>query len=206
MLMQPLKLQLKTCIIPYLFNVVLSCLAIVLMFLLKAPIELIVILFSIQLIYSFFYGLFNYTTLGKTYSSLKHDKHNFAISSLIMNIINALIMALSYLLAIILDSSNIRIIELLSILSIFSIHMLVFSIGSFYSLFLSKHKILNIVLLILISTSLFIFGVYIIKGLQKGLYFMLDKNNAITMVIILIVLAITITILNIINSIKYRKQ
>ncbi|MBP5408478.1 MAG: hypothetical protein J6Y42_05015, partial [Bacilli bacterium] len=149
---------------------------------------------------------FNYTTLGKTYSSLKHDKHNFAISSLIMNIINALIMALSYLLAIILDSSNIRIIELLSILSIFSIHMLVFSIGSFYSLFLSKHKILNIVLLILISTSLFIFGVYIIKGLQKGLYFMLDKNNAITMVIILIVLAITITILNIINSIKYRKQ
>ena len=107
MLMQPLKLQLKACIIPYLFNVVLSCLAIVLMFLLKAPLEFIVILFSIQLIYSFFYGLFNYTTLGKTYSSLKHDKHNFAISSLIMNIINALIMALSYLLAIILDKANI---------------------------------------------------------------------------------------------------
>ena len=203
MLMQPLKLQLKACIIPYLFNVVLSCLAIVLMFLLKAPLELIVILFSIQLIYSFFYGLFNYTTLGKTYSSLKHDKHNFAISSLIMNIINALIMALSYLLAIILDKSNIRIIELLSI---FAIHMLVFSIGSFYSLFLSKHKILNIVLLILISTSLFIFGVYIIKGLQKGLYFMLDKNNAITMIIVLIALAIAITSLNIINSIKYKKQ
>ena len=203
MLMQPLKLQLKACIIPYLFNVVLSCLAIVLMFLLKAPLEFIVILFSIQLIYSFFYGLFNYTTLGKTYSSLKHDKHNFAISSLIMNIINALIMALSYLLAIILDKANIRIIELLSI---FSIHMLVFSIGSFYSLFLSKHKILNIVLLILISTSLFIFGVYIIKGLQKGLYFMLDKNNVITMIIVVIALAIAITSLNIINSIKYKKQ
>lgn len=203
MLMQPLKLQLKACIIPYLFNVVLSCLAIVLMFLLKAPLELIIILFSIQLIYSFFYGLFNYTTLGKTYSSLKHDKHNFAISSLIMNIINALIMALSYLLAIILDGGNIRIIELLSI---FSIHMLAFSIGSFYSLFLSKHKILNIVLLILISTSLFIFGIYIIKGLQKGLYFMLDKNNAITMIIVLIALAIAITSLNIINSVKYKKQ
>ena len=203
MLMQPLKLQLKTCIIPYLFNVVLSCLAIVLMFLLKALIEFFVILFSIQLIYSFFYGLFNYTTLGKTYSSLKHDKHNFAISSLIMNIINALIMALSYLLAIILDKSNIRIIELLSI---FSIHMLVFSIGSFYSLFLSKHKVLNIVLLILISTSLFIFGFYIIIGLQKGLYFMFDKYNSITMIIVLIALAITITILNIINSIKYKKQ
>ena len=203
MLMQPLKLQLKACIIPYLFNVVLSCLAIVLMFLLKAPLEFIVILFSIQLIYSFFYGLFNYTTLGKTYSSLKHDKHNFAISSLIMNIINALIMALSYLLAIILDKANIRIIELLSI---FSIHMLVFSIGSFYSLFLAKHKILNIVLLILISTSLFIFGIYIIKGLQKGLYFMLDKNNVITMIIVVIALAIAITSLNIINSIKYKKQ
>lgn len=203
MLMQPLKLQLKACIIPYLFNVVLSCLAIVLMFLLKAPLEFIVILFSIQLIYSFFYGLFNYTTLGKTYSSLKHDKHNFAISSLIMNIINALIMALSYLLAIILDKANIRIIELLSI---FAIHMLAFSIGSFYSLFLSKHKILNIVLLIIISTSLFIFGVYIIKGLQKGLYFMLDKNNVITMIIVVIALAIAITSLNIINSIKYKKQ
>ena len=203
MLMQPLKLQLKACIIPYLFNVVLSCLAIVLMFLLKAPLEFIIILFSIQLIYSFFYGLFNYTTLGKTYSSLTHDKHNFAISSLIMNIINALIMALSYLLVVILDGANIRIIELLSI---FSIHMLVFSIGSFYSLFLSKHKILNIVLLILISTSLFIFGIYIIKGLQKGLYFMLDKYNSITMIIILIALAIAITSLNIINSIKYKKQ
>lgn len=203
MLMQPLKLQLKACIIPYLFNVVLSCLAIVLMFLLKAPLEFIIILFSIQLIYSFFYGLFNYTTLGKTYSSLKHDKHNFAISSLIMNIINALIMALSYLLAIIFDGGNIRIIELLSI---FSIHMLVFSIGSFYSLFLSKHKILNIVLLILISTSLFIFGIYIIKGLQKGLYFMLDRNNSITMIIVLIALTIAITSLNIINSIKYKKQ
>ena len=202
MLMQPLKLQLKTCIIPYLSNVALSCLAIVLMFLLKAPIELIVILFSIQLIYSFFYGLFNYTTLGKTYSSLKHDKHNFAISSLIMNIINALIMALSYSLAIILDKANIRIIELLSI---FSINMLVFSIGSFYSLFLSKLKILNIVLLILISTSLFIFGIYIIKGLQKGLYFILDKNNSITMIIILIVFVLAITSLNIINSIKYKK-
>ena len=202
MLMQPVKLQLKACIIPYLFNIILSCLAIVLMFLLKAPLEFIVILFSIQLIYSFFYGLFNYTTLGKTYSSLTHDKHNFAISSLIMNIINALIMALSYLLVVILDGANIRIIELLSI---FSIHMLVFSIGSFYSLFLSKLKILNIVLLILISTSLFIFGIYIIQGLQKGLYFILDKNNSITTIIILIVFALAITSLNIINSIKYKK-
>lgn len=202
MLMQPLKLQLKACLIPYFANIVLSGIVIALIYFLKNSFELYVMLFSIEIIYSFFYGLFNFSTLGKTYSSLKHDKHNFCLSSLIMNIINALIMLGISILVLFLSNKEFSLFVLgFNVL----VHMLAFSLGSTYSLYLSKYKTLNIVILIVTFAILFVLSNYILSALNK-FYNILGNDINIFVYISFIIMIGFIILFNIINILKYRKQ
>ena len=205
MLMQPIKLQLKSCLFPYILNLIISLLSIILIKIFKNELKFYVIVFIVELIFSFFYGFFNITILGKTYSSLKHDKHNFCLSSLIINILNALIMLIIFTIVnIFVNANNSILTNIFAFIIYLSIHMLFFTLGSFYALFIVKYKLIDTIALIFAFTLAFIFSNFIINSLTTFINNL--QNINVSTYILFIINVLLIFSLNILNAFKYRHQ
>ena len=210
MLLQPLKLRLKSCILPFLANIIISVVIISLNELLIHEYFINQIFVISEFVFTFFYGLYNYSTLSKTYSSLKHDKHYFFLSSLIVNILNALIMLLIFaLLKIFAKRDLLNFWQIAILLYYFSTHLLLFSLGSFYSLFLKKYKALNILFLVLsFVLVVVIFNtkmITILDGLFRVpggciVYFTDDSNLLFAVLNIILLIVVSIF-----NNLKYKK-
>ena len=207
MLLQPLKLQLKSCLIPFLANLVLSVIIILINELLLHKFYITVIFVMAEIVFSFFYGLYNYSTLSKTYSSLKHDKHYYFLSSLIINLINAIIMVLIFvLLKVMLKRDILSNGEMKVLINYLSLHLAMFSMGSFYSLFLEKYKVVNIISIVLVLMLIVLcFATYKIEIFES--FFMSGGCIVYLPIEFIIVFNIVLIIVfNILNKFKYKKS
>ena len=218
MLLQTIKLQLKSCLLPFLLNIIFCGFCIVLdIIIIKFPgLEMLKLFsafiyigyFLIEFIYSFFYGHYNFTVVGRSYDSLKHDKHAFWLSSLLFNVINVIFVSIFFFIQnpFSFDYKGINLIFALIVNGL--IHIAAFSFGSFYALFLNKYKILNKILISVLLILAFIFYGPITIYASKFIGSLHNSLNNISItVIIVIVLSIVSTIVfNILNAIKYKKQ
>ncbi len=218
MLMQTIKLQLKSCILPFLLNLLICACCIILdIIVLKFPnLEILnqysqyyyISYFLIEFLYSFFYGYYNFTVVGRSYDSLKHDKHAFWLSSLLFNLINVIFVSLLFVI-INAYSFNFSATNLLFVLIVNGlIHIACFSFGSFYALFLNKHKILNMALASIILILLFIFYGPITMYVNKFIIYLHNpiSNIEIPVIIVLALAIISTIVFNIFNAIKYKRQ
>lgn len=213
MLLQTLKLQLKSCLLPFLLNLVFCVVCVILELIPKVIpdfsaliITAFVSYFLIEFVYSFFYGYYNFTVVGRSYDSLKHDKHTFWLSSLIFNLINVCFVELLFIAqnAIVQYVATSSLLVLLIVNGL--IHIACFSLGSFYALYLSKYKILNKVLACTIIIFALIFYAFIYNC---GIVFIsvLFKNKfSIKLIIVALVTVIITIVANVLNVIKYKKQ
>lgn len=202
-LMQPLKLQLRSSILPFVINFVLAVIFIILVKVLNNSLEYYLMLFVCEILFTFFFGLFNFNTLGHTYSSLKHDKHSFCLSSFIINVINACIIIIVFVIACLFMYSKANV---FSIVVYFSIQLLAFTLGNTYSLFLAKNRLTNIITFIIVTSLSLLLGKYIMNGFNE-FFDKLFNNDFYLVGLIVMIISVVLTIcLDIINNMKYRKE
>ena len=160
-----------------------------------------------ELVFTFVIGVSNYAIVGKTYTSLKHDRRLFTISSVIMNLANAIFMLIVFFLCLILTKSSFVLLNLVNYLCTF---ILLYTLANTYALLINKYKKVNYILLIVLALVCLLFGnitreilvnitnSYFIEDIDFK--FILKPNIAI---LISFILSFA---LNVFNAFKYNKS
>lgn len=201
-LMQPLKLQIAASFKIYIANIIIMIASSLLVYFIgNASIENFAFILGFEIIFTLVMGVINYSVIGKTYYSLKHDRRLFTLSSLIINLLNALIILILYFLYVLLSKSEIT---FTNMLNYFLLFVSLYSIANTYSLIMNKYKLANFIVLISLALLCLLFG-HISRDLILKLSDILLKANNQFSYLILINIAITI-ILNIFNSFMYNKS
>ncbi len=206
-LMQPLKLQFASSYKAYILNLFVIILGCVLAYFIgDNSIESYSYILGFEYLFTIGIGVYNVSTIGKTYYDLKHDRRLFIISSIIINLINSIFMLILYFAIIILTSNTILPINLFNYLLSF---ILIYSLANTYGLFTNKVKYINLVCVIITLTFCLLFG-HIAREIIINIAnsFMLpaqDYNYALKADVAIIISIILIFLLNLFNTLKYNK-
>lgn len=207
-LMQPLKLQLAASYKIYLLNLIIIIVGTLCAYFFgNNLIDNYAYVLGFELVFTFVIGVSNYAIVGKTYTSLKHDRRLFTVSSVIMNLANAIFMLIVFFLCLILTKSSFVLLNLVNFLCTF---ILLYTLANTYALLINKHKKVNYILLIVLALVCLLFGnitreilvnitnSYFIEDIDFK--FILKPNIAI---LISFILSFA---LNVFNAFKYNKS
>lgn len=203
-LMQPLKLQLAASYKIYILNfIVLIASSLLVYFLGDASLENFAFIIAFEFIFTFVMGVINYSVIGKTYYSLKHDRRLFTLSSFLINVLNALFMLILYFICVVLSKNNIDIIKLITYLLLF---IGLYSLANTYALIMNKYKLVNFVILISLALLCFLFGHLTREIIIKITNILFDSSSQEKHLYLIIINIVLIIFTNIFNSIKYNKS
>ena len=202
-LMQALKLQLASSYKIYIANFILVIIGTVLAFFFgENALESYAYILGLEFTFTIVVGIYDYKVVAKTYYSLKHDRKYFIISSILINIINALIMLIIYFVIALITNNQIK---LINVLNYYLSFIFLYSLANAYALYISKLKIVNFILLITLALFIILFG-HVVRDLlitiTNCLIASSDKLNPNVLIISSLILS---PILVILNSIKYNK-
>ena len=203
-LMQALKLQLASSYKIYIANFILVIIGTILAFFLgENALDSYAYILGLEFIFIIAIGLYNFKVIGKTYYSLKHNRKYFIISSLVINIINAILMLIIYFVIILSTNNQIKIINIINYWLSF---ILLYSLANAYALFVSNLKIINYIILIIMSLFVILFGHLIRELLIIVTESFFTSNEVLNPIISIICNLILTAFLNVINTLKYNKR
>lgn len=207
-LMQPLKLQLAASYKIYLVNLIIIVIGTICSYFFgNNSIDNYAYILGFEVVFTFVMGVSDYAIVGKTYTSLKHDRRLFTLSSIIMNLSNAIFMLIFYFLCLILTKNQFNVLNVLNYLFAF---ISLYTLANTYALLVNKFKIVNYILLISLALVCLLFGhitreilvnitnTFIVS--YQDLDFTLKPDIA-----ILINFALAAS-LNVLNTLKYNKS
>ena len=202
-LMQPLKLQFASSYKAYILNLFVIILGCVLAYFIgDNSIESYSYILGFEYLFTIAIGVYNVSTIGKTYYDLKHDRRLFIISSIIINLINSVFMLILYFAIIILTNNTI-------IFNYFLSFILIYSLANTYGLFTNKVKYINLVCVIVTLTFCLLFGhiarEVIINITNSFILLAQDCNYILKADVAVIISIILIILLNLFNTLKYNK-
>lgn len=163
---------------------------------------LVILLTSI--VFSLFIGSYEYNIISNSYLSLKTNRKNFFINSIIFSIISSCLLIVSIILIglinqLLLKDHLFTQEDITLYISLFLILICLHYLGNFYSLILKRFSFLTKTLATLFTLALILKGSIIYETLIKALQWMLDYNN------LSIITFASISFIIIINLINYYK-
>lgn len=202
-LMQALKFQLASSSKIYIANFITVFIGTALVFFLgQNTLENYAYIITLEFIFTIALGFYNYKVIGKTYYSLKHDRKYFVTSSIIMNILNALLMLIAYFTITLLTKNQINVINILTYLLSF---ILIYSLANAYALYISNMKQVNLISLIIITLFIILFGYFLRDALISLTECFITSNENLNPNLLIVISLVLVIIFNILNSIKYKK-
>ena len=158
-------------------------------------------------LFSFATGYYEFSVMSNSYLGLKINRSNFYWSTIIFGLFNTLIQSIILIIFALIDKTKYAFIlkNFSNPLIIIIFILFVYKLGCFYSLFLSKIKYFNKVLLSTIIAILIIFGSKIYESIII-LFAKLNFINYTNLNLYTILMIALILIFNIVNYMKFTKK
>ncbi|MFA5542540.1 MAG: hypothetical protein WC008_01345 [Bacilli bacterium] len=161
---------------------------------------MIITLFSF--LFSLIVGGYEYAIISNSYLSLKTDRKNFFVNSLIFSVISSLIILFSIIIVVIIsnyfyEENVMQFSSIKTYIPLVFVFITLHFLGNFYSLVLRKIKFIKSLVFLVVITALIFKGEFIYNTLINSVLTILNSSN------VSLTTFVSVLIIIVVNSINY---